>query len=276
MNQTLAQFLKYELFCEYVCQDQQKDILIVVKDGLDFVKPCIESVFASTKNFVLHLWDNGSDTPTKKYLAEVAESNKNVRHYRVEENLGFIKPANRMAEQAQSPYLILLNSDTLVRPGWDRAMLGYLQEHASFAQVGYEGGLLQNDGWGLNTAYGEKIDYVMGWCVCMSREMYEKYGLFDEVNYTFAYFEDSDLSLRLQEAGYQIYALHLDYVQHLKNGTVKQLLGETHVQKSLLQNWRYFKRHWRDYLTQFRISCNSDLHQSENLCYTRSSEMSIL
>ena len=268
MNETLAQFLKYELFCEYVCKDEQKDILIVVKDGLDFVRPCLESVFANTQNFTLHLWDNASEKPTQDYLLDVKAAHSNIRYYRAQENQGFIRPNNSMASQAESPYLILLNSDTLVRPGWDRAMLGYLQEHDKFAAVGYEGGLLQDDGWGLGVGYGESIDYVAGWCLCMSREVYKQHGLFDQDNLEFAYFEDSDFSLRLQEAGRQVYALHLDYVYHIKNGTVKLLTEDKHIQKSLVRNWRYFRDRWHSYLALRRVSLSFDITESENLCYT--------
>ena len=264
ISQTLSQYLKYELFCEYTCKDEQKDIFIVIKDGLDFVRPCIESVLNNTENFTLHLWDNGSNEPTRDYLKNL--ESPHIRHYRSEENLGFIQPNNRMAEMAEAPYLILLNSDTIVQKGWDKAMLGYLQEHEGFGAIGYEGGILGSDGWGTNTAYGENIDYLMGWSLCVPKPIYDRYGLFDEENLVFAYFEDSDFSLRLKEGGEKIYALHLDYVRHLRNRTVREVANEVDIQKILVKNWRYFRKHWEKQLNE-PINFADNI-KVETLCYT--------
>jgi GT2 family glycosyltransferase len=128
MDQRYRECLKHELLCEHECEDQEKDILIVVRDQLPYIKECVESIFSTTENCTLHIWDNASAKPTRDFL-ESLEPNPHVRLYRSEENLGFIEPNNRLAEQSTAPYLILLNSDTKVSEGWDQAMLGYLQLH---------------------------------------------------------------------------------------------------------------------------------------------------
>ena len=97
----ISETLKHELSCEYLCRDEQKDILIVIKDGKQFVQNCIHSVLHNTQNFTLHLWDNGSDASTKNYLQAIAADNPNVILYRIEENLGFIRPNNRMAKNGE-------------------------------------------------------------------------------------------------------------------------------------------------------------------------------
>jgi len=49
----------------------------------------------------------------------------------------------------------------------------------------------------------EKIDFASGCCVMFKRKTLEKVGLFDEKY--FLYFEDADLSQRIQRAGYALY-----------------------------------------------------------------------
>ena len=263
--------LKHELLCENRCRDEQKDILIVIKDGKPFVQNCIWSVLNNTRNFTLHLWYNGSNEETKNYLEFFAKNNDNIVLYRVEENLGFIRPNNEMAKVTKSPYLILLNSDTIVFDGWDRAMLGYLQEHPDVGMVGYQGGLLSGAGWGVQPAYGAAIDYLMGWCLCLPRSVYRKCGLFDEENIKFAYFEDSDLSLRVQEAGYLIYAMSLDYAKHLANSTVRLVQNDIDLRPIIQSNLQYFRKRWIDYLAEGRIlllPMETEVTTDEQLCYT--------
>ena len=48
-----------------------KDIIIVVRDQLDYLKSCIESIENNTENYKLFIWDNASSEPTKKYLEEL-------------------------------------------------------------------------------------------------------------------------------------------------------------------------------------------------------------
>ena len=102
--------------------DKEKDILIVIKDQLDYLKICIDSIFKNTNNFNLYLWDNASEQETKNYLELLAKKD-NVFLFTAEKNLGFLEPNNRLAEKTKSPYLILLNSDTEVKPGWDKLLV---------------------------------------------------------------------------------------------------------------------------------------------------------
>ncbi len=225
------------------------DIIIVVHDQLDYVRKCIESLYKHTKDFKLYLWDNNSLSPTAEYLKEVAHSNDNVVLARHDKNIGFILPNNLMASRGNSPYITLLNSDTEVSAGWDTALKGWLTLHPHCKQVGYEGGLLEADAKGSGKFWGGSwIDYLSGWCFTIHRNTYEKFGLFDDVNLKFAYCEDSDLSLRLKEAGHEIYAMHIRLVKHYGNATVKEVAKVTDTSASFLSNHQYMRDLWKEYL----------------------------
>lgn len=229
-----------------------KDIIIVVRDQLDYIRECVTSLFANTTNFRLYLWDNGSAKPTRDYLKAISVR-ENVFLKRSSKNLGFIEPNNQLAKRTRSPYLILLNSDTRVSAGWDRALIGYLQAHPEVGQVGYMGGVLDEAGKGCGIGFADQIDYLMGWCVCQRREWYESHGLFDNNNLQFAYFEDADLSLRIRESGQRLYALTLDYVFHHGNATIKQVRTELDISTPFQNNQRYFRERWADYLAKDRL-----------------------
>lgn len=228
------------------------DIVMVVHNQLDYTRRAIESIYRHTKNFHLLLWDNGSDAPTRAYLEEIGRR-ENVTLERSEENLGFIIPNNRLAALGQAPYLALLNSDTEVQPRWETTLMEFLTRRPEYGAVGYEGGLLGANAIGCGRGAGDSIDYVSGWCVCMARRTYEEHGLFDEQNLQFAYGEDSDFSLRLQEAGLRVHALSPQLVTHFGNKTIAEVAQTRDTRTSFSANHEYLRRRWASYLAQQRI-----------------------
>lgn len=210
--------IKEELMYGLSCSNKAKDIIIIVKDQPHLVKNCIESILKHTENFNLYIWDNASEQETKDYLKTVPAK---VLHTS-ETNCGFLEPNNRLAELTESPYIILLNSDTEVKANWDKLMLGWLESHPDTKIVGYAGCLLNEEFKGGEIAFGYDIDYVPGWALCMSRDTYNQFGVFDEKHLHFGYGEDSDLSLRVKEAGHKIYALYAELVIHYENGAFKK------------------------------------------------------
>jgi cellulose synthase/poly-beta-1,6-N-acetylglucosamine synthase-like glycosyltransferase len=239
-----------------------KDIIIVVRDQLPYLKMCIESVREHTKDYTLYIWDNGSGKETKEYLEQIQKEHVmseskdwDIEVWTSEKNEGFIKPNNRLAHEGQGEYIILLNSDTKVFKHWDTAMVGWLQHNEEVAQVGYWGGHLGPDGRGFGGDNGYEIDYIPGWCFCISRETYNKHGLFDDANLDFAYCEDADFSLRLLESGKKLYALHVPLVFHYQNKTIQAVRkeGEIDVLSTFNHNHEYISRRWKDYLESKRV-----------------------
>lgn len=230
-----------------------KDILIVLRNQLDYVKNCINSIIENTSNFTLYIWDNDSDQDTKNYLNEVKNRLKEQVHiHTCEENLGFIIPNNELIKLGKSEYVVLLNSDTIVYKNWDTALIGMINQ--GYAQVGYMGGLLNENGEGAKIELGDQIDFIPAWCTCIRRQIYEEHGLFDEKNLQFAYCEDADFSLRLKSCGERIYALHLDYVTHFGSQTIKAVAdeGNLDVQRTFEQNHRWLRKRWKKYLESGR------------------------
>lgn len=229
-----------------------KDILVVVHNQLEYTKKCVDTIYSSTDNFHLYIWDNGSDEETHNYLQEQQLNRKNFHFVRNDDNIGFIKPNNELAKLGNSPYIILLNNDTEVFKGWDTALIGWLEANPGYAQTGYLGGILEENCQGGKARCGEAIDYVCGWCMCMSRKVYDKYGLFDEENLLFAYGEDADLSLRLIEAKFKIRALHLGLVIHHGNATIKEVAKKRDCRPTFDANHDYLRLRWADYLSKDR------------------------
>lgn len=253
--------MKEELACVNACKEATKDIIVVVHDQLDYLKITVESLLQHTDNFHLWVWDNNSGPETEEYLKELmfklaADERESVdcTVMRSDANMGFIEPNNELAALGDADYIILLNSDVKVFGGWDKALLGWLQQNQDTKVVGYAGGLLDEKGVGGRMAFGYDIDYVAGWCLCMERDTYDKHGLFSS-ELKFAYAEDSELSIRIQDAGHRIYGLHLMLVHHYENKTINQVRkeGEVDVAATFAHNHEKLRELWGDYLANKRV-----------------------
>lgn len=242
------QDMRKELIGAINCKNTEKDILIVIKDQLEYLKVCIDSIFKNTTDFNLYLWDNASGDETKSYLSELSKKD-NIFVFTSDKNEGFLEPNNRLAEKTKSPYLILLNSDTEVKEGWDKLLISWLTNSPQTKQVGFCGCLLNEDFKGGLASYGNQIDYLAGWCFCISRGTYNQFGLFDEENLKFAYCEDADFSLRIKEAGYEINALYSDGVVHYENKTTLEVCKDkefTEMFKGFFEsNHNYMINRWK-------------------------------
>jgi O-antigen biosynthesis protein len=140
-------------------------------------------------------------------------------------NIGFLRSCYSAAQVAKGEFLLFLNNDTLVLPGWLDTMLVPFRTRSGVGAVGskllYPDGRLQeagaiiwNDASGWNYGrlddpekpvynYLREVDYCSGASLMVPRQLFARLGGFDD-RYAPAYCEDSDLAFRLREHGYQV------------------------------------------------------------------------
>jgi len=168
------------------------------------------------------VWDNASTDGTWEWLQQSRQENL-TQLYIVGNDLneGFIVPNNHayiFAKAAQADYLVLLNNDTVVPAGWLDALLRPLLDDNAAAASGPRGGcsmLLDT----CQGTMGPKLEYLEGSCLMLKMSALSKLGgpLFSRY-IEFAYGEDADLSLRLQEQGFTLHHVDLD-IQHRGSAT---------------------------------------------------------
>ena len=141
-------------------------------------------------------------------------------------NLGFSGSCNAGAAVARGEFLLFLNNDTQVTPGWLDALLRCFAERADCGIAGsrlvYPDGRLQEagalvfaDGSGWATGrfeprdapafrYRRETDYVSGAALLIRCEVFRRIGGFD-ARYAPAYYEDTDLAFAVRRLGLRVY-----------------------------------------------------------------------
>ncbi|MBI3943537.1 MAG: glycosyltransferase family 2 protein [Chloroflexi bacterium] len=185
---------------------------------------CLESLASLTYlHYRILLVDNASSDGTAE---AVAQAFPQVTILRNRENLGFAVASNQVAQwalQQSYPYVLFLNNDTLVLPDLLDNLVAVAEAHPDVALVGPEVRYADAPGrvWPaagyrqpvtleaipVKTADAGgrvqlEVDYLLGCALLARADFLRRLGGFDP-RY-FVYYEDHDLSLRAQAAGYRL------------------------------------------------------------------------
>ena len=217
------------------------DIIVCVHNALADVQNCLTAVLRSTlPPYRLIIVDDGSGPETRDYLRDFAADFGAVL-MRNEQALGYTRAANRGLRASDAPWVVLLNSDTIVTEPWLDAMwahgwrdpgigiIGPLSNAASWQSVPQ---VRQADDWVVNDlpdgftpqdmadlAAGVSIGactmpFLNGFCYMIRHAVIEQIGYFDEENFGAGYGEENDYSIRAREAGFRLLVATNAYVFH--------------------------------------------------------------
>jgi len=198
-------------------------VIVPVYGKIAYTLQCLRSIqqCRHRTSFEVIVIDDCSTDSTAELLAQVG----GVQVIRNEENLGFLRSCNKAAASARGDFLLFLNNDTEVQPGWLDELYNTFSEHPDAGLVGSKlvypdgslqeaGGLIWHDGSGTNHGRGDDpgkpeynflrdVDYCSGASVMVPRALFERLGGFDSALAP-AYYEDTDLAFALRQAGYRV------------------------------------------------------------------------
>ena len=96
-------------------------VVIPNYNGLKFLKPCLESLKRqSEQDFALIIIDNASTDGSIEFIKEEYPSIELIQN---QENLGFSKAVNQGIAATKTPYVILLNNDTVVQENFVKELV---------------------------------------------------------------------------------------------------------------------------------------------------------
>jgi GT2 family glycosyltransferase len=207
--------------------------------------------------------DNGSTDETPDHIKEI----KNVHAISNKANTGFARGCNQGAEIAHGEYLVFLNNDTYVLPGWLTSLFDTFNEHQKVGIAGskliYPDEKLAEAGsivWKnkLTTNYGKyrnpdeyEFNYVKDVDYCSAASMILKKDVFKALNgldviFSPAYYEDTDFAFRIRKLGLRVVYQPQSEVIHIESLTA----GTNDKNSQLAANREIFYHRWEDVLTR--------------------------
>lgn len=245
---------------------------IVNFDTKKYLYECLKTVYANKPfyQFKVVVVDNnstdGSIEMVNKFFPEVLViANQN--------NLGYARACNQLANKFTCQYICFLNPDVLVHPKTFDYIVRFLDENKNIGACGCKN--LDVDGKPqpsilrfptalqvfLDTLFPERsiklskfkdstrpksVNYLLGSFMILRKNVFDSIGGFDE-NF-FLYAEEIDLFLRIRERGYKIYYLPQVKVTHIQGASTSQnrVFCRTQNYRSLFYIYKKYKPHKLD------------------------------
>lgn len=232
-------------------------IITVGCNGLEDTVKCFNSIFKFSKDFEIIVVDGNSNDGTGGYLNQMAELHPGVvKLIQHDKKLSFAENNNLGIPLAEGEYIIFLNNDTIVTPNWLERMEAHFTR-TPLKNVGAVGpvssssngrqmvGLQDSELWHQTyKGHWAHAGILYGWCVMVKKSIIDEIGGFDQ-RFVNSY-EDNDLSLRIQHAGYSLVIARDTYIYHKGSATLKTMMdNKAYFKNGEVNRERYFDK-WYD------------------------------
>ncbi len=246
-------------------------IIVVNWKVREFLRECLRSVFDNTglahDQYEVVVVDNASDDGSTEMVRQVFPGVKLIEN---QVNVGFGAANNQAMAHCSGEWILLLNPDTLVRPGAIDRMLKLIQSAPRVAVVGcrlenadgtlqrWTGGAFPNyrnllshyffvdrilpAAWRSAPLYLDRdarqniqVDWVSGACMLLRRSMVGEQLFSPQF---FMYGEDMELCYRMRVAGHDVVYTPEASIVHFQGESMKQQHGE--IMLSSLKGPRQF------------------------------------
>lgn len=197
-------------------------VVVLVWNGARFLDACLNALLKQDLDAEIIVVDNASTDDSVSIIQKFAPR---ICLMRNDQNLGYAAGNNIGIRATTGDIVVLLNQDTVVKPGWLRAIadtfddstIGIVGCKALYPDgrgIQHAGGVVQpGDAWTRHIGWGEQdlgqydtladVDYVTGAAFGIRRQVVERLGGLDEDFYP-AFYEEVDYCFRARRAGFRV------------------------------------------------------------------------
>jgi len=235
------------------------DVVIPVYNAPALTLRCIESVVTWLGCSIRYIYvqDDASGLETRQMLDGLSYGCLRVHH--APKNQGFGASVNEAVRRSDAPYVLVLNSDTVVSEDILPALHGALEADPKLAVIIPGGNDYARDD--LSRYVRKAGGYVRthrlrGHAFLMRRDVFVQAGGFD-VTFGRGYYEDTDLGRRFNLGGWQL-GVHPDvHIQHEGGGSFGR--GQSYLKLVKRNRALYFSRYPNASLNVLLLSGNCPL-----------------
>jgi GT2 family glycosyltransferase len=244
--------------------------IVVNRNTADLLVRCLDYIFQSDldMNPEVVVVDNGSSDDS---VSRVKELYPKVIVIEAGRNLGFAAANNRAVQEAKGDFVLLVNTDALLQKGCARSLSKIMEADPRAGMVGPQ--LLNEDG-SLQTSYEaaptlatetlnrsllkrlfpsrfpgksrrlaepEDVETLIGAVMMIRRQALEELGGFDE-DYFF-FLEETDLAVRMRQAGWKVVHDPLAGAVHLQGATAKTFHESARIE-FYRSRYLFFRKHY--------------------------------
>lgn len=224
------------------------EIIIPVYNALDDLRKGLASIKSNVGDIDVRVIvvNDGSELSTTEWLREYCAHDPMVYLVENAQNMGYTKTVNVGLRVSSAPFVVLLNSDTVVSFGWLDGLMRCMESSSKVGIVGplsnaanYQSVPLMRDEQGkfvvndlpsgvsvdemahavaqISKRAYPRVTLVNGFCFMIRRELINTIGYMDEVNFPIGYGEEADYCIRALQAGYELAIADDVYVFHTKS-----------------------------------------------------------
>lgn len=238
-------------------------VIVVTYNNIELTKACLASLEEHTnhENLEIIVVDNASSDGTPTLLNDWVSQGENRKIILNDDNRGFAAGNNLGLAIADGEYLVLLNNDTFVTPGWVRTLYRHLERNKSIGIIGPVTNNIGNEAK-IQISYQnmdemlvesakythrhigklQNIQTAAFFCVMFSRQIYETVGPLDEA-FGRGFFEDDDYCRRVEQIGLSIACAEDVFIHHHLSASFNKLKS-TDRQALFEQNKAIYEAKW--------------------------------
>jgi len=259
-------------------------VIIPIHNKSKYTYACLYSIYENRPDveFEVIVVDDCSTDDTQEVLKTIG----GIQVVQNATNLGFAGSVNCGAEVARGEYLLILNNDTLVHPGWMDELLAVMSSQPDIGLVGsqliYPDGRLQESGCLMcqdgcavplgrfedllhpEFSYFREVDFCSAASILVRRKEFHKVGGLSTV-YAPAYFEDVDFAFKLRELGKRVFVQPLSKVTHYEAVSYSRERSADLIAR----NRRIFVDKWQSVLQQCSYASVENFRTTPNYNHKR-------
>jgi N-acetylglucosaminyl-diphospho-decaprenol L-rhamnosyltransferase len=256
-------------------------VVIVNWNTRELLAQCLDSLYASLilKDYEVIVVDNASIDGSSPMVHERFPQVQLIENV---ENVGFARANNQAIRVSAGRYVLLLNSDTIVKPRAIDALVDFMNTHPHAGACGSRllnpdgslqfscspaptlgsefkrlfhlpgvrpDGYYPMDSW--DQSLPRRVDVILGACLFLRRKTLDQVGMMDEEY--FIYSEEVDLCYRIAIAGWELYWVPQGEVIHLGGQSTRQVSEAMFLRLYQAKLIYFRKRHGRKQAILYKL-----------------------